>query len=60
MKLSTLILALSICLLGGWGITATYIFAPDVYAMLDVSDMLSGLALSAMAIGGNLTAFKIF
>ena len=60
MKLPTLIIALSLCLLGVWGISATYIFAPDVFAMLDVSDMLSGLVLSAMAIGGNFSAFKIF
>ena len=60
MKLPTLILTLSLCLLGGWGICATYIFAPDIFATLDVSDMLSGLALSAMAIGGNISAFKMF
>ena len=60
MNFSMLIIALMLGLLGVWGISAIYIFAPEIFATLDISDMLSGLALSAMAIGGNITAFKFF
>ena len=43
-----------------WAVAATYFFAPDLFACLDVSDILSGIAMAALAIGGNIAAVRPF
>lgn len=43
-----------------WAAAATYFFAPDLFACLDVSDILSGIAMTALAIGGNIAAVRPF
>lgn len=58
---------ISVLLIGGvtgmlafWALGATYFFAPDVFACLDVSDILSGIAMTVLAMGGNLAAAGSF
>lgn len=60
MKLPVLIIAFIGCLLGGWAVGAAYFFAPDLFAQLDVSDIFSGFIILCLAVGGNITAAKVF
>lgn len=60
MNTTTLILGSLTGLFALWALTATYFFAPDLFACLDVSDILSGIAMTVLAVGGNLVAARPF
>ena len=56
MQISMVVLGSITGLLALWALAATYFFAPDLFACLDVSDILSGIAMTVLAIGGNIAA----
>jgi len=60
MNFSVVVLGSIVGMLALWAVGATYIFAPDLFACLDVSDILSGIAMTVLAIGGNLAAARPF
>jgi|AACY02.16.fsa_nt_gi hypothetical protein len=60
MNIATLMIGLITGLFAAWGLTATYFFAPDLFAHLDVSDILSGVAMTVLAVAGNLATFRPF
>lgn len=48
------ITTLLLSLLGGWALLVCYVFAPQWLAYLDLSDLLSALAIGALTLGGGL------
>lgn len=42
-----------IALFGSWLALACYVFAPEVFQQVDVSDMLSAMVIGSVAIGGS-------
>ena len=60
MHTSTFIFGSIIGLLTLWALGATYFFAPDLFACLDISDILSAIAMTILAVGGNVLAARPF
>ncbi len=58
MSIMTVTLGSIIALMAAWALSATYFFAPDLFAHLDVSDILSGIGMTTLAIAGNVAGFS--
>ena len=58
MSITAVVFGSIIALMAAWGLGATYFFAPDLFANLDVSDILSGIGMTTLAIVGNFAGFS--